>query len=306
MSDQDGELTDFPEMDQADVSAATGIVPQADPGDEDPAQTTGAAGGDDDPAADPPPANDPAAELPAYRREAIANRENQELQSRIDRLERLLDKQNTRPPVAALAPAAGEELTPEQKGVQDKFFKLFPQAKSLFEKAEQILKAADVAPGIAAQAEQADNFRAESALKSATDRVAERILGAGKTGVNLRPQARQRVGQAFAQWAGVQYMDADTGQFSPQTPPDVLARASRYSAGDPSLFDEFAKDFLSDFTPVNRAERVADAQRASAKSPRGGPASAPPPASPKPPKHDDEDELHNAAFRSLRADAAAG
>ena len=166
MSDQDGELTDFPEMDQADVSAATGIVPQADPGDEDPAQTTGAAGGDDDPAADPPPANDPAAELPAYRREAIANRENQELQSRIDRLERLLDKQNT-PPPSVTPVKTGKELTPEQQAqresVKAKFYEVWPEAKDLFEKAEQILKAADVAPGIAAQAEQADNFRAESA-----------------------------------------------------------------------------------------------------------------------------------------------
>lgn len=305
MSDQNGELTDFPEMDQADLSDALGTEPQADPGDEDPAQVAGAEDGDDDPAADPPPANEPSTELPAYRREAIANREKKELQDRIDRLERRLEEQSA-PKVEAIAPKPGEELTPEQKSVQDKFFKLFPQAKNLFEKAEQILQAADVAPGIVQREESANNHRADMALRTVTDRVAARILGDGKTGAHLRPEARQRIVRSFAQWTGTEYIDEKTGQLHPNTPADVIQRVARYNTGDPALFDEFAKDFLSDFTPVNRTERVADARRAGAKSPRGGPASAPPPASPKLPKSDDEDDLHNAAFRSLRADAAAG
>ena len=299
MSEPNGELTDFPEMDSADLSDAIGIEASADPGDEDPAQGTGTEDGHDEPA-DAPAADDPSANLPEYRREAIANREKQELQSRIDRLERLLDQQN-QPKVEAIAPKPGQELSPEQKAVQDKFFTLFPQAKTLFEKAEQILRAADVAPGIAAQAEAADNHRAESALRTVTDTVAKRILGDGKTGANLRPEFRRRITSAFASWTGVDYLDQPD-----KMPAEMQARALRYQNGDATLFDEFAKDFHSDFTPVNRPERVAAANRASVKSPRGGPASAPPPASPKLPKSDDEDDLHNAAFRSLRADAAAG
>lgn len=302
MSEPSGELTDFPEMDSADLSDAIGTEPPAaDPGDDDAATAAGADDGHDDPATDP--AADPSAELPAYRREAIAKRE-QGLQDRIDRLERLIEEQS-KPRVEPVVAKPGQTLTPEQQAAREsikaKYFEVFPEAKELFEQAKDILAAAKVAPGMAAQAEAADNHRAESALRTVADTVASRILGQGKTGANLRPEFRRRIATAFAQWTGVDYLDDES-----KMPPEIRARAVRYQSGDTSLFDEFARDFHSDFTPANRPERVADARRASVKSPRGGPASAPPPAGPKPPASEDEDDLHNAAFRSLRADAAAG
>lgn len=296
-------LTDLPEIDSADMSAV-GFEASADPADEN---TVGDEPqdppGDDDPAADPPAQEDPNANLPEYRRQSIADREERRaLQTRIDRLEEQI-RGNAKP--AAETPAAPaavtEGLTPEAQAVLDKFYKLAPQAKGLFENAEKILRAAEVAEGLASQAAEADDHRAMGALQTVTDSVAARILGAGKTGADLRPESRKRIASAFASWAG-----ADYAQTPDKMPAEQRARALRYQSGDAKLFDEFAADYVQDFTPVNRAERVQAAARATARSPRGGPSSAPPPAGPKQPDPNDEDELHNAAFRSVRAAQAAG
>lgn len=291
-------LTDLPEIDSADMTAV-GFEASPDPVDDEPAgDEPQEPAVDDEPAADPEAPADPNAGLPEYRREAIAKRERQEFLDRIERLEQALEAKKEPPPAAIVQP--GEELTPEQQKVQGKFFKLFPAAKRIFERADDIIRAAEVAPNLATQAEEADNHRATSALATVTDSVATRILGAGKTGADLRPEARKRIVSAFATWAG-----ADYAQDPSKMPKEVQARAVRYQNGDAKLFDEFAADYVQDFTPVNRTERVTAAARATAKSPRGGPSSAPPPAGPKQPDPGDEDELHNAAFRSVRAAAAA-
>ncbi len=287
-------LTEIPEIEAADLSAAMGTEP-SDPPPDDPAADPPALAEDDEPAAPADPASRP--DLPDYRREAIANKE---LLARFDKLEQALAR-NQQPPAAAPpgAPGATAELTPEQKVVQDKFYKLFPQAKTLFEKAEAIIRASEVAPAIASRDEAADNFRAESALKTVADKVSERVLGAGKA---MRPEARSRVNKAFASWVGADY--AADPEMLAKMPPEMQARATRYQNGDTALFDEFVKDFLSDFTPVNRADRVQAVTRATVKSPRGGPSSAPPPASPQPPDDKDPDAIHNAAWRMSRETAA--
>ena len=135
----DDALADFPEIDTADMPD-TGRDDAPDPVVDAPDEAPPASG-DDDPLADAPPA-DPAAALPAYRREAIAARETQALMGRLDRLEQLLRERPSAAPPGVVP--AGAELTPEQKAVQEKFYTLFPGAKGLFEKADQILRAADV------------------------------------------------------------------------------------------------------------------------------------------------------------------
>jgi hypothetical protein len=249
-----------------------------DRGDGQPGQRP-AAGTQPQPAAQP---GQRRADLPEYRQQQIAAREEQRINT--------LVQQGVRDALQrAFAPQEpGQQADPRQERLRETIFGLVPGLKELVEKQQQILQAAESGQQWTESNKVYWQGVAVRTLSSVHDGAAAALLGAGKAGKDLDEETRNDVQSLFIRW-----VDGDrTGQ-----------RVNRYESQDPTLVREFLTAWTARYIdPVRRSAAVTAGQRGQqrAQVPTAGPGAMPPAAKPPEQNNMDEDAVHGRGWATVQ------
>lgn len=221
-------------------------------------------------------------DLPAYRQDAIAQRDRDAAESqRIDKIvaDRITETMRKAFGLDGNAPAAD----PRTARIREQLLQTMPELKQLLElagKQKELLGLVETG----AQFTETNKvyWQGVAARTQATlhDGVATMLLGAGKTGKDLDEEAREDIRDGFVRW-----VERDkTG-----------ARVQRYETQDPALVTEYLKMFGARYLdPVRRTAAVSVAERGAARNrqPMQGPGGQPPAAQPPQVDNRDEDAVH--------------
>lgn len=274
----------FDDNDGAGAGApAAGATPPAATGGNPSTSSPGAA------AATPPPAPAPSAfTYKEDRSNWVPSHRIRQESERAAKLERELEFERQR--VAALSGVKHTPApNPERDRLKAELYEIAPELKEITEYRELLaeikeLKLKETLGTLQASHNQTWAQRGNATLNSLAESVREVYGAAGK---DLSPKAIQRIQRAF-----IAEIEAD----------DEMR--GRYEAGDPSIVEEFVKDFtgglLDPYRRSTAAAVVTPGQQAARRLPRGGGGSAvagPPARTVKP---SDGDAFHKSAFERFQ------
>ena len=218
-------------------------------------------------------------DLPPYRQQQIAERDTRAQQEQIN----TLVQQGIREQLSkafGIGQPEGQPADPRTARLRDTIFNLMPELKPLLEKQKELLAAAESGQQWNEGNKVFWQGVAQRTITNVHDGVAEALLGKGKRGADLDPEARADVQSLFIRW-----VESDrTG-----------ARVNRYESQDANLVREFLTGWQARYIdPVRRSAAVIAGTRGQqrAQLPTNGPGAMPPAATPPKQNNQDEDEVH--------------
>ncbi len=218
-------------------------------------------------------------DLPDYRQRQIAERDQR---AEADRINTLV-QQGIRDQLSrafGIGQPSGQPADPRSERLRETIFQLMPELKPILEKQKELLAAAESGAQWAEGNKSYWQGVAARTMAGVHDGVAETLLGTGKTGKDLDPEAREDVQHLFIRW-----VESDK----------TLARVQRYEAQDATLVREFLTGWKARYIdPVRRSASVVAGNRGQqrAQVPTNGPGAMPPAATPPKQNNQDEDEVH--------------